>query len=323
VGGHEVFVTASIGIAMSTSVKNRPEDLRRTADMAMYQAKKEGKAYHVAAGGNVDRQALERLQLEADLRRAIEREEFRVCYQPEVLLDSGRVFGLEALVRWEHPERGLLLPDKFISVAEETGLIVPIGRWVLEAACRQARAWRQRYPGNPPLTVCVNLSAKEFRQPNLVDEIAELLQENGLDPSGLGLEITESAVMEDAPSTIATLRELAALGVPLAIDDFGTGYSSLSYLKRFPVSFLKIDRSFIDGLEEGSEGAPILAAMIGLGRALGMKAIAEGVESANQLARLREMDCEMAQGFYFSKPLPSEAASGLLGTNLPSQSGIT
>ncbi len=281
--------------------------------MAMYQAKDQGRIYSLAADPkHMPKRALKRLELESDLWRAIKHGELRVCYQPEVLLENSRVIGMEALVRWEHPALGLLLPDDFVPLAEETGLIAPIGRWVLERACHQARAWQQRYHTDPPLTVCVNLSAMQFRQPNLVDEIGDLLNETGLDPSCLGLEITESAVMEDAPSTFTTLQELAALGVPLAIDDFGTGYSSLSYLRRFPVSYLKIDSSFVGGLEESSEDAPILAAMIGLGRTLSMKTIAEGVESAEQFALLQGMGCEIGQGNYFSRPLPSEAASELL-----------
>jgi EAL domain-containing protein (putative c-di-GMP-specific phosphodiesterase class I) len=260
--------------------------------------------------------ALKRLELENDLRRAIEREEFKVYYQPVVLLENGRIVSMEALVRWEHPERGLLSPSEFVPAAEETGLIVPIEKWVLEVACRQARAWQEQYPSDPQLMVSVNLYAERFQRPNLVDEVAEALQKTGLHPSSLSLEITESAVMEDEPSPIILLQELVALGVQLAIDDFGTGYSSMSYLKRFPVQFLKIDRSFVEGLEEDLEGRAILSAMIGLAQALGMKAITEGVETAEQLAQLRKMGCEMAQGSYFSKPLSSEAASALLAANL-------
>jgi diguanylate cyclase (GGDEF)-like protein/PAS domain S-box-containing protein len=316
-GEYEVHTTASIGIALSASNGDQAENLLRSADMAMYQAKNKGRVYSLAADANsMPKRALKRLELESDLRRAIKHEEFRVFYQPEVLLENGRIVGVEALVRWEHPERGLLLPDEFVPIAEETGLIVPIGQWALEAACRQARAWQQRYPAYPPLVVCVNLSPRHFRRPGLVDDIVETLQNTRLEPSSLGLEITESAVMEDARSTVTTLRELAALGVQLAIDDFGTGYSSLSYLKTFPVSFLKIDRSFVDGLGEGSKDGAILEAVIGLARSLGMTAIAEGVESAEQLARLREMGCEMGQGYYFTRPLSSEAVSALLATDL-------
>jgi diguanylate cyclase (GGDEF)-like protein/PAS domain S-box-containing protein len=312
----EVFTTPSIGIALGTSGKDRPEDLLRQADIAMYQAKNKGEAYYLAADLSMSSRALKRLELENDLRRAIEREEFRVYYQPIVLLENGRTVGMEALVRWEHPERGLLLPFEFVPTAEETGLIVPIEKWVLEVACRQVRAWQEQCPSYPRLMVSVNLYAERFRQPNLVDEVAEALQKTGLHPSSLSLEITESAVMEDEPSPIILLQELAALGVQLAIDDFGTGYSSMSYLKRFPVKFLKIDRSFVEGLEEDPEGRAILSAMIGLAQALNMEAIAEGVENDKQLAQLREMGCEMAQGNYFSEPLSAEAASALLAPDL-------
>jgi len=290
----------------------------------MYQAKNKGEAYYVATNLGINDRALKRLELEGDLRRAIEREEFRVYYQPEVLLENGRIVGVEAVVRWEHPERGLLLPSEFVPAAEETGLIVSIGQWVLEAACQQVRAWQEQYPSDPRLMVFVNLSAKQFQQPNLVDEVAKILQKTGLYPSSLGLEITESVVMEDESPTIITLQELAALGVQLAVDDFGTGYSSMSYLKRFPVSFLKIDRSFVDGLEEDPKGRVILSAMVALAQALDMKAIAEGVETAEQLARLREMGCEMAQGIYLSEPLSSEVVSGLLvtGSSIMTQLGV-
>jgi len=290
----------------------------------MYQAKNKGEAYYVATNLGINDRALKRLELEGDLRRAIEREEFRVYYQPEVLLENGRIVGVEAVVRWEHPERGLLLPSEFVPAAEETGLIVSIGQWVLEAACQQVRAWQEQYPSDPRLMVFVNLSAKQFQQPNLVDEVAKILQKTGLYPSSLGLEITESVVMEDESLTFITLQELAALGVQLAVDDFGTGYSSMSYLKRFPVSFLKIDRSFVDGLEEDPKGRVILSAMVALAQALDMKAIAEGVETAEQLARLREMGCEMAQGIYLSEPLSSEVVSGLLvtGSSIMTQLGV-
>ncbi len=315
--GHEVFATTSIGIAFCTSAGSSAENLLRVADRAMYQAKRGGEVYALKSGLGTSGQALRRLELEGDLRRALEREEFRICYQPEIVLENGRTAGMEALVRWEHPERGLLLPSRFVPVAEETGLIVPIGLWVLGAACRQARAWQERYPGGPRPTVWVNLSGKQLQRPKLLDEVAEALQEAGLHPSGLGLEITESVMMEDTRSTIATLRELAALGVRLAIDDFGMGYSSLSALRHFPVQLLKIDRSFVDGLEDDApEGAAFLSAMIGLARALGMKTVAEGVETGEQAARLREIGCEMAQGTYFSEPLQEEAASELLANNL-------
>jgi diguanylate cyclase (GGDEF)-like protein/PAS domain S-box-containing protein len=315
-GEREVFARPSIGIAVHASGEVRAEDLVQSADRAMYRAKNSGEVYSLASRLGTTGQALRRLELEGDLRRALEREQLRVCYQPMVLLRDGRIVGMEALVRWEHPERGLLLPSEFIPVAEETALIVSIGRWVLETVCRQARAWQAQYPSSSHLRVWVNLSAKQFQQPKLVEEVARVLQESGLRPACLGLEITESTAMEDTVSTTKTLRELADLGVRLAIDDFGTGYSSLSALHNLPVAVLKIDRSFIRGLGEDSEDTVMLSAIIDLARALGMRVVAEGVETAKQLTLLRELGCEMAQGNYFSAPLPGEEAAALLAPTL-------
>ena len=250
------------------------------------------------------------VNLENDLRRAIEREEFRVHYQPKVDVATGECLGVEALVRWMHPTRGLLAPEKFIPVAEETGLIVPLGLYVLKAACLQMRQWHEQYPSDPPLTVSVNLSARQFQQTDLVDDAAEALRAAGLDPGALELEITESVVMENAQSAIATLRALKALGLRLSIDDFGTGYSSLAYLKSFPVDTLKIDRSFVDGLEEDAEDSAIASGMVSLAHTLGLEVVAEGVENAKQLAKLKEMRCNLAQGYHLFKPLPpSEVTS--------------
>jgi predicted signal transduction protein with EAL and GGDEF domain len=314
--GREVSARSSIGIAISTSAGDNAEDLLRSADMAMYQAKNSSEVYSLASRPGNTGQALRRLELESDLRRAIERGEFRVHYHPTVLLENGRIVGMEALVRWEHPERGTLLPSEFISVAEETGLIIPMGRQVLETACRQARSWREQDASTSQLRVWVNLSAKQFRRLKLVEEVAEVLQETKLHPSGLGLEITESVVMEDVRSTAATREELANLGVVLAIDDFGTGYSSLSALHRFPVEILKVDRSFVKALRYNPEEAVFLSAMIDLARTLGMRTVAEGVETAEELARLRNLGCEIAQGNYFSEPLPAERATQLLVPSL-------
>jgi EAL domain-containing protein (putative c-di-GMP-specific phosphodiesterase class I) len=283
----------------------------------MYQAKSDGKVYHLAADARYGRrQALKRLELDGDLRRAIEREEFEVYYQPEVLLESGSIAGVEALVRWRHPERGLLLPSEFISVAEETGLIEGIGRCVLEASCRQARSWRERYPDGAPPVVWVNLSAKQFEQLNLVEEVAEVLRSTGLYPWALGLEITESVAMTDRLSCARQFQELAELGVQLAIDDFGTGYSSMSHLKRFPVGYVKIDRSFVGGLGKATNDEIVVSGMMSLVRALRMEAIAEGVETAEQATRLREIGCKVAQGYYFSEPLPPQAATELVSSRV-------
>lgn len=315
--GRELFVGSSIGIALGAPGEVRPEELLRGADAAMYRAKNQGKAYDLATGPSMTSWALKRLELEGDLRRAIEREEFRVYYQPQVLLSSDRIVSVEALARWQHPERGLVLPYEFISVAEETGLITTIGQLVLEAACRQARAWRQKCPKDQCPVVFVNLSAKQFQQPGLVDQVTKALQKTGLDPSGLGLEITESVLMDDAQSTVGMLQRLKALGIQLAIDDFGTGYSSLAYLKRFPADYIKIDRSFVEDLRKDSGGdAVLLSGIVTLTRALGMRTIAEGVATAEQLSQLRQQGCDLVQGNYLSKPLSSRAATALL-TNRP------
>ena len=309
----ELFVTASIGIVLSAPSEDRSVDeLLRDADLAMFNAKNNRASKYDVFDQNLRARAFARFKTEADLRRALEQGEFTVFYQPKVSLKSGRAVAFEALVRWKHPERGLVNASEFISVAEETGLILPIGRLVLDEACRQGRVWQNRCPGSPPLMVSVNLSARQFQHPEMASYLARLLRETGLPPDSLCLEITESVAMEDAPSAASIFEELKGLGVWLAIDDFGTGYSSLSYLKRFPVDFLKIDRSFVEGLEVESEDTIIVSGIISLAHTLGLKVIAEGVESNEQLALLRGMHCDWAQGHYFSKPLSSEAAGELL-----------
>ncbi len=315
----EVVPTVSTGIALSNSGHEQPADLLRHADLAMYRAKHRGKARYEVFEPSMDANAVERLLLETGLRRALVRQQLRVYYQPIVALDNDKIAGVEALVRWEHPKRGLLQPEAFLSVAEETGLIVQIGQWVLQEAGKQARVWQEHYPGTPPLKVSVNLSTKEFFHPKLV---AEVLHESEIDPASLQLEITEGAMKSNgAYSTDDMLRNLKRIGVQLAIDDFGLGYSSLSYLKRFPVDFLKIDRSFIAGLGRGTDVAStkdteIVKAMIQLTHALGLRVIAEGVETSEQLGRLRNMKCDFAQGNYFSEPLPSEELAVILEQNL-------
>ena len=311
VGESEVLLTTNIGIALCVSSDVLPADLLRQADIAMYEAKNKGKDRYEVFDLRMRNRVLERLRGGMDLRGSIQREEFRVYYQPKVSLENDKIVGAEALVRWEHPQRGLVPPAEFIPVAEETGLIVPIGRWVLEEACRQAREWQEHYPLDPPLVMCVNISARQLRHPSLAHDVAQVLQETGLDPRTLDLEITES-MAEDTQFAIAVLKELKGLGIQLVMDDFGTGYSSLSYLKNFPVDFLKIDRSFIAPLGENPEDEALVSGIIGLVHALGIKAIAEGVETAEQLAKLREMGCDFAQGYYFSKPLPAEGISELL-----------
>ena len=309
VGGHNLFVTTSVGIALGGEDKERSGDLLRNADLAMYRAKEGGKNSHAVFEPSMNEKALERLGMEADLRRALEKQEFRVHYQPKVHLRSGRIVAQEALVRWEHPERGLVPPAEFIPLAEETGLIVELGRWVLEQACTQLGEWQRLYPTDPPLRMSVNLSAAQFKRPDLGASITEVLRRTGLDPRDLILEITESMVVEDVGAALVTLQELKSLGVKIAVDDFGTGYSSLSYLKRFPVDYLKIDRSFVEGLGRDSKDEGLVSATIELAHALGLEAIAEGVETAEQLERLRDLGCELAQGFFFQKPSPSDTAS--------------
>jgi diguanylate cyclase (GGDEF)-like protein/PAS domain S-box-containing protein len=311
---HVVFSTTSIGIALSSPLQKQPADLLRHADLALYRAKHKGKARYEVFEPGMGTGALERLRLENELRRALERGEFKVYYQPVVALEGGRIVGAEALVRWEHPIRGLLLPEEFLAVAEETGLIARIGEKVLREACHQVRAWQERYPSEPPLMVSVNLSPKQLFRPEL---IAEVLAETEIYPGSLQLEITEGTMMSNGVhSANHALRKLKELSVEIAVDDFGMGYSSLSYLKHFPVDFLKIDRSFIAGLGQDADGASkdaeIVSAMIDLTHALGLKAVAEGVETSEQLTRLRIMKCDLAQGNYFSEPLPSGALAVIL-----------
>jgi diguanylate cyclase (GGDEF)-like protein/PAS domain S-box-containing protein len=309
--GRELFVTASLGITVSDGHGKNPPDLLRDADLAMYRAKHSGKARYVLFEETMNTRALERLELEHGLRRAVERNEFVVHYQPNVSLATGKIVFFEALARWEDPERGLLPPDEFVPLAEETGLIIPIGEAVLEEACHRAKDWQEQRPSDPP-AVCVNLSARQFWEISLADTVERILHETDLDPHYLCLEITESTAMSDAPVTAATLEVLQDLGVRAIIDDFGTGYSSLSYLERFPVDYVKIDRSFVGGLAEESGAAVLASGVISLAHALDLKVIAEGVETEEQLERLREMKCDLAQGHLFSEPLTAKEVANLL-----------
>ncbi|MFN8538081.1 MAG: EAL domain-containing protein [Thermomicrobiales bacterium] len=306
-------IAASIGIVLSTSAHARPDDLLRDADIAMYRAKGSGGAGYALFDPAMQAQLAERASLERDLRGALDRSEFAVHYQPIVDLASGEIVEAEALVRWRHPVRGAVPPDRFIPVAEETGLIVPLGRWVLRTACRQAREWNSH---GHAVTVSVNLSAREFQDPALVADVAHILAGTRLPAGRLRLEITERLAMRDAAATTATLAALRELGIQVAIDDFGTGYSSLAYLKRFPVDVLKVDRSFVSGLGTSPEDTAIVGAMIGLGRTLGLAVTAEGVETADQVANLRALGCTSAQGYYFARALDAEAIGNLLAGGL-------
>ncbi|MDQ3472344.1 MAG: bifunctional diguanylate cyclase/phosphodiesterase, partial [Acidobacteriota bacterium] len=306
--GHEVFVTTSIGITLSNTGYEDPENVLRDADTAMYRAKESGKARFEVFDSSMHSHAVALLQLENDLRRAIERREFRVYYQPIIDLETDEVSGFEALVRWYHPERGLVPPDEFISIAEETGLIVDIGIGVLRESCRQLREWQSTL-GLKSLSVAVNLSAKQFAQPDLVSQVKEILQETGLEAQYLKLEITETVVMENAEVARTMLSQLCALGVQLSIDDFGTGYSSLSYLHRFPVKTLKIDRSFIGRMSANGENCEVVKTINTLANNLGMSVVAEGIETETQLSQLKAMGCGYGQGYIFSRPLMAEAAS--------------
>jgi diguanylate cyclase (GGDEF)-like protein/PAS domain S-box-containing protein len=313
--GRKLFTSVSIGIALSNIGYDKPEDLLRDADTAMYRAKTLGKGRYEVFDLDMRASVIARLQLETDLRTALERGEFRNFYQPIVSLDSGRIIGFEALLRWQHPTRGLLQPIDFIAVAEETGMIREIGWWNLQQACRQISAWNACRDGAPPLIMSVNISVKQFVQPNLAVEIGKLLREIGLPPDTLKLEITESTVMADPSAAENMLSQIKSLGVQLSIDDFGTGYSSLSYLHRFPLDTLKIDRSFTKAIGLEGDSMEIVRTILPMANSLRLNVIAEGVETAEQLAILRKLQCEYAQGYYFSEPVTAEDAGALLGNN--------
>jgi predicted signal transduction protein with EAL and GGDEF domain len=329
-GGQEVFTSASIGIAVSTAVDSLGEDLLRDADIAMYRAKASGGDRCAVFDATMHKRAVERLQLETDLRRAIERHEFRLHYQPIVSLHDRRVIGFEALIRWQHPEQGLLSPAAFLKVAEETGLIARIDEWALREACGQARQWQSQVPSESPASVSVNISAQGFGQPDIVRQVANVLEETGLNPHSLRLEITESVAMADAERARTILIDLKGLGVRISLDDFGTGYSSLSYLQRFPVDTLKIDQSFVARMEHNHECREIIRTILNLARTLGLDVIAEGIETAAQGQYLEGLDCRFGQGYSFSRPLPLDElravlASGVEGEDrmgiLPATSG--
>jgi diguanylate cyclase (GGDEF)-like protein/PAS domain S-box-containing protein len=324
--GVEHFVSASIGVAVARASEQRTvnaELLIRDADAAMYRAKESGRNRCVLFDAEMRAGAMLRLEVERELRHAIDREELALHYQPVVNLRTGDVTGLEALVRWQHPKRGLLDPAEFVSIAEDSGLIEPIGRWVQERACRQALAWHQLSPDARPLDVAVNLSARQVAHRDLPATVAEIIARTGMDPAHLRLEITESVLVEESATAIASLEALNEIGVRLVLDDFGTGYSSLAYLNRFPFHALKIDRSFVDALGIEQERTAIVEAIIGMARALSLDVIAEGVENEIQLAELRRLGCDYAQGHFFHAAMPEDEVSRLLGEGALRYSGIS
>ena len=320
--GREVYSSASIGIAVSRPEYHHPEEMLSDADIAMYHAKSHGAAQFQVFKPSMRHQVVERLQLENDLRQAVLRDELRVHYQPIVDLGSGRVSGFEALVRWQHPTRGLLMPGGFIAAAEETGLILQVGEWVLRHAYADVVAWVERHEGLGPFSLSVNLSRKQMGSPGLVQGVRELVAEQRHAPCRLLLEITESVLMDNALLAREVLQQLRELGIHLSMDDFGTGYSSLSYLHQFPIDVLKIDRSFIQRMEQSEEGKQMVTTIINLGHNLAMKVVAEGLETCSQVELVRALGCDYGQGFYFSRPIPPEEAERCLVEGLATAEGL-
>jgi len=314
VNHQEIVISASIGIASSTSPHTQAEDLLRDADIAMYRAKRAGKARCEVSDTAMHANAVKRLRLETDLRKALDQGEFRVYYQPIVSLQTGKITGFEALTRWQRPE-GILPPIEFIAVAEEIGLIIPMNRQLLREACQHLRSWQSEFPSSPPLTMSVNITSREFAQPDLASEIRKSLEQTGVDPGCLQLEITETIAMGDAEKSGHVLAQLKATGIGLSIDDFGTGYSSLSRLRRIPVDTLKIDRAFISHMDSDPENREIVRIIIMLAHNLGLKVVAEGAETEEHINLLKQLNCEMAQGYFFSRPADDQAMAKLLVSN--------
>ena len=311
IGGYEHATSASIGVALSTGASEQPEYVLRSADIAMYRAKNTGRGRYEMFDRAMHAEALTRLQIETDLRHAFERDEFFLHYQPIVSIAEGRIVGAEALIRWRHFERGIVSPATFVPVAEDTGLVVPLGRWVLKEACRQAREW-QSYGTAGHFGISVNLSVREFAQPDLVRAVAAILEETGLAPSSLKIEITESAIIGQKHPAIETVEQLRALGVGIHLDDFGTGYSALSYLHRLPLDAVKVDRAFTSSIDLEERPLHVVKAIVSLAHAIGLEVVAEGVTNQRQLDLLRDMGCDLAQGFYFSRPCNTEEMVALM-----------
>jgi diguanylate cyclase (GGDEF)-like protein/PAS domain S-box-containing protein len=301
--GYEIVSGASIGIALGSGTYERPEQILRDADIAMYQAKAKGDSSYEIFDAKMYVSVVERLELEADLRRAVDRKEFVMHYQPIIDLKKHLIIGFESLVRWNHPKLGLLYPMEFIPLAEETGLIIPIGEWTLRESCHQLRAWQKEYPQNPPLTMSINISGRQFSQHNLIGTLTGIISETGIDASSLAIEITESMIMENMEAAAATMAQLSGMGIHIHIDDFGTGYSSLSYLHHFPITALKIDRTFVSELSANGENKEIIATIMSLAKSLNLEVIAEGVELTHQLSKINTLNCHYGQGFLFSEPM--------------------
>lgn len=313
--GQEAYTTCSMGLALSTSSATVPSELVRDAEVAMYRAKAKREGSIELFDPSMNAQAMARFQLEGDLRRALDRHEFRVVYQPLVSLRTGYIEGWEALVRWQHPDRGLVSPTEFIALAEETGLIVPLGAWVLDEAVRQASQWAHQFPSAPPRLISVNISGRQFQQRDLIETVLATLDTHQFDPRCLKLEITESVMMRDPEASLEAMKILQGREIHLVIDDFGTGYSSLNYLKRFPVDTLKVDKSFVDGLGKDSESTAIVQAVISMAKSLGMRVTAEGIETSDQLEHLRQLECDHGQGYFLARPLSAEATETMLVKN--------
>ncbi|MEP6904412.1 MAG: EAL domain-containing protein, partial [Actinomycetota bacterium] len=316
IDNYEIFTSASIGIIISDEIPRQPEDFLRDADTAMYRAKDAGKARYEIFDHAMHVRNMNLLQVENDLRKALDRKEFRVFYQPIVNLKTGEIEEFEALIRWQHPEHGLVVPNEFIGVAEETGLIIPIGKWILEEACRQISVWQNLFPRSKPLSISVNLSAKQLMHPSLTTQVREILAKTGLKARYLNLEVTETTVMEHSETALNVLNDLCALGISFSTDDFGTGYSSLSYLHRFPFDRLKIDRSFINKMDSDTKSGEIVRTILLLAQNLHLEAVAEGIETEEQLRLLQSLGCQFGQGYLFSKPVSVAQAEKILSNGL-------
>lgn len=314
-GGAEITTSASMGIVTSSLAQDQPEQLLRSADMAMYRAKAAGRARYEMFDRTMHADALHRLQLETDLRRAVERNEFRLHYQPVVSLKTGRITGLEALLRWEHPEHGLVQAADFLPVAEETGLIVRVGRWVLGEACAQLRQWQRARKRGDPLTIGVNLSVRQFAQPDLVNHLSRVIAESGIPPESLRVEITESAIIDRGGTAASVLEQIRALGARVHLDDFGTGYSPLIYLHRLPIDAIKVDRAFVSTMDSDEKNLQLVRTILTFARIVGLSTVAEGISSAEQLRELRTLECELGQGYLFSAPIPHDAVADLLAAD--------